>query len=69
MQNNLVLYIQVNIKLEIQTNQFAILIFLLHVKMGKIADGKELSGDPSTWPPLPQVRVTYNGEVKETAKP
>jgi len=44
----------------------AILVFLLHVKMGNLADGKDLSADASTWPPLPlKVRVTYNSQVKE----
>ena len=34
--------------------------------MGNVADGNALSGDASTWPPLPlKVRVTYNGEMKE----
>ena len=34
--------------------------------MGNVADGKELSADASTWPPLPlKVRVTYNSQVKE----
>ena len=34
--------------------------------MGNLADGKDLSADASTWPPLPlKVRVTYNGLMKE----
>ena len=34
--------------------------------MGNVADGKDLSADASTWPPLPlKVRVTYNSQVKE----
>ena len=34
--------------------------------MGNVADGKDLYGDASTWPPLPlKVRVTYNGQMKE----
>ena len=72
MINNLVLHIQVNIKFEIKksilskTNPSATLTFFLHVKMGNVADGNILSGDASTWPPLPlKVRVTYNGQVKE----
>ena len=72
MINNLVLYIQVNNKFEIKksilskTNPSATLTFFLHVKMGNVADGKILSADASTWPPLPlKVKVTYNGQVKE----
>ena len=34
--------------------------------MGNVADGKDLYGDASTWPPLPlKVKVTYNGQMKE----